>query len=58
MGTIYLLEAVRRHCPDSRMVMVGSRLSVDPAKARPRFLIHTALAKPLPVGPRGLAQHV
>ncbi|WP_411553177.1 NAD-dependent epimerase/dehydratase family protein [Paenibacillus lautus] len=32
MGTIYLLEAVRQHCPDSRMVMVGSRLSVDPAK--------------------------
>lgn len=32
MATIYLLEALRQHCPDSRMVMVGSRLSVDPAK--------------------------
>ncbi|GAA0851687.1 NAD-dependent epimerase/dehydratase family protein [Bifidobacterium pullorum subsp. gallinarum] len=32
MATIYLLEALRQHCPDSRLVMVGSRLSVDPAK--------------------------
>lgn len=32
MGTVYLLDAVRQHSPGSQTVMVGSRLSVDPAK--------------------------
>lgn len=32
MGSIYLLDAIRQYSPGSRTVMVGSRLSVDPAK--------------------------
>ncbi|GAB6929287.1 NAD-dependent epimerase/dehydratase family protein [Paenibacillus sp. JCM 10914] len=32
MAAVYVLEAVRKYCPGSRLVMVGSRLSTDPAK--------------------------
>lgn len=32
MAPVYLFEALRRHRPDSVILMVGSRLSIDPAK--------------------------